>query len=106
MKPKMDADGTCTSRFKCMQCGFPINTLYIQYSPGNIRLMKCAYCKAVADDYIECEVMILIIDLILHKPKAYRHLFYNRFSSETVNFKGLLWGSISAFLILDICIHI
>lgn len=97
----MNADG-CTMGFRCVQCGFPIDMLYIQYSPGNIRLMKCEYCKAVADEYIECEVMILIIDLILHKPKAYRHLFYNRFSKETVNFKSLLWKSISAFLVLDI----
>ncbi|XP_073122197.1 protein ARV 2-like isoform X2 [Henckelia pumila] len=102
MKQKMNCDGTCTSGFKCVQCGFPIDTLYIQYSPGNIRLMKCEYCKAAADEYIECEFMILIIDLILHKPKAYRHLFYNRFSKEAVNFKGLLWKSILAFLILDI----
>ncbi|EYU31229.1 hypothetical protein MIMGU_mgv1a023950mg [Erythranthe guttata] len=68
-------------------CGFPIKTLYIQYSPGNIRLMRCGKCKAVADEYIECELMILVIDLILHKPKAFRHLFYNMFSKETVNFE-------------------
>ncbi|XP_073293704.1 protein ARV 2-like isoform X1 [Primulina huaijiensis] len=97
----MNADG-CTNRFRCVQCGFPIDTLYIQYSPGNIRLMKCEYCKVVADEYIECEVMILIIDLILHKPQAYRHLFYNRFSKEAVNFQGLLWKSVFAFLLLDI----
>ncbi|KAL6521480.1 hypothetical protein OROGR_018049 [Orobanche gracilis] len=70
--------------FRCVQCGFPTKTLYIQYSPGNIRLMKCENCKAVADEYIECEVMILIIDLILHKPKAYRHLFYNISGKETI----------------------
>ncbi|PIN10836.1 putative membrane protein [Handroanthus impetiginosus] len=87
--------------FRCVQCGFPIKTLYIQYSPGNIRLMKCGNCTAVADEYIECEMMILIIDLILHKPKAYRHLFYNMFSKESVNFEGLLWKSVLAYLILD-----
>ncbi|XP_073133203.1 protein ARV 1-like [Henckelia pumila] len=102
MKQKMNADGTCTSGFRCVRCGYPIESLYIQYSPGNIRLMKCEFCKAAVDEYIECEFMILIIDLILHKPKAYRHLFYNRFSKETVNFNGLLWKSILAFLILDI----
>ncbi|XP_012844822.1 PREDICTED: protein arv1-like [Erythranthe guttata] len=76
-----------TTDFRCVQCGFPIKTLYIQYSPGNIRLMRCGKCKAVADEYIECELMILVIDLILHKPKAFRHLFYNMFSKETVNFE-------------------
>ncbi|KAI3462403.1 hypothetical protein Pfo_019066 [Paulownia fortunei] len=95
-----EAEGT--TNFQCVQCGFPIKTLYIQYSPGNIRLMKCGNCKAVADEYIECEVMILMIDLILHKPKAYRHLFYNMFSKETVNFESFLWKSVLAYLILDI----
>ncbi|KAH6834315.1 ARV1 family protein [Perilla frutescens var. hirtella] len=91
-----------TTDFRCVQCGFPVKTLYIQYSPGNIRLVKCGNCKAVADGYIECEIMILILDLILHKPKAYRHVFYNMFNKETVNFESLLWKSAMAYCILDI----
>lgn len=79
--------GEGTSDFRCVQCGFFIKTLYIQYSPGNIRLMRCVIhlsftksicfyvmvfisnvlkvktiqgnCKAVADEYIECEVMVV-----------------------------------------------
>eukprot|EP00249_Psilotum_nudum_P017290 c26250_g1_i2 orf=373-843(+) len=45
----------------CVHCGTPVNEVYVQYSPGNIRLTKC----------------IIVIDLILHKPEAYRHLFFN-----------------------------
>ncbi|KAI9400023.1 hypothetical protein POPTR_002G181700v4 [Populus trichocarpa] len=45
---------------RCVECGFPIETLFVQYSPGNIRLMRCANCEAVADEYIECEFMILV----------------------------------------------
>ncbi|KAL6555878.1 Protein ARV 2 [Orobanche hederae] len=88
--------------FRCVQCGFPTKTLYIQYSPGNIRLMKCENCKAVADEYVECEVMILIIDLILHKPKAYRHLFYNISGKETITVESLLWKSVLIYLIFDL----
>ncbi|XP_057787351.1 protein ARV 2-like isoform X2 [Salvia miltiorrhiza] len=91
-----------TTDFRCVQCGFPVKTLYIQYSPGNIRLVKCGNCKAVADGYIECEVMILILDLILHKPKAYRHVFYNMFSKETVNFESLFWKLVLVYGMLDI----
>ncbi|CAH9131667.1 unnamed protein product [Cuscuta epithymum] len=93
----MDKDG----KFRCVECGSSINSLYIQYSPGNIRLMKCENCKAVADEYIECEIMIILIDLILHKRKAYRHLFYNMFTREKLNFEGLLWKSLLVFLLLD-----
>ncbi|KAH1194563.1 Protein arv1 [Glycine max] len=73
--------------YRCIQCGCPVKTLYVQYSPGNIRLMKCENCKAVADEYIECEIMILAIDLILHKPKAYRHLLHNVINQETMKFQ-------------------
>ncbi|KAG5055025.1 hypothetical protein JHK85_007535 [Glycine max] len=62
----------------------------MKYSPGNIRLMKCENCKAVADEYIECEIMILVIDLILHKPKAYRHLLHNVINQETMKFHVLM----------------
>ncbi|XP_010228852.1 protein arv1 isoform X2 [Brachypodium distachyon] len=63
---------------RCVGCGRRVKTLYVQYSPGNIRLMKCDNCKAVADPYIECEFMIILLDLILHKTRAYRHLLFNK----------------------------
>ncbi|KAF8022237.1 hypothetical protein BT93_G2392 [Corymbia citriodora subsp. variegata] len=87
--------------YRCVQCGFGIKKLYVQYSPGNIRLMKCENCKAVADEYVECELMILLIDLILHKTKAYRHLIHNALNQETGECKGLLWKSALGFLALD-----
>ncbi|CAI0460276.1 unnamed protein product [Linum tenue] len=87
--------------YQCVECGFAIRTLYVQYSPGNIRLMKCENCKSVADEYIECEFMIILIDLILHKPKAYRHLLFNVLNQKTENFQGLLRNAIFGFILLD-----
>lgn len=63
--------------------------------------MKCQNCRAVADEYIECEIMILLIDLILHKAKAYRHLFYNMFDQEAMNFEGLMLKLTFGFLLID-----
>ncbi|KAH1257967.1 Protein arv1 [Glycine max] len=94
---------------RCIQCWCPVKTLYVQYSPGNIRLMKCENCKAVADEYIECEIMILVIDLILHKPKAYRHLLHNVINQETMkclileSSKGKLGSSNSVSSLVSIC---
>ncbi|XP_031388980.1 protein ARV 2 isoform X2 [Punica granatum] len=93
--------GSEATKYRCVQCGHGIGTLFVQYSPGNIRLMKCERCKSVADEYIECELMILLIDLILHKTKAYRHLLYNVLLQETVDCEGLLWKSALGFLALD-----
>ncbi|KAH0876429.1 hypothetical protein HID58_063823 [Brassica napus] len=59
------------SEYRCVGCGFKVKSLFIQYSPGNIRLMKCGNCKEVADEYIE--------------PKVYRHVLYNEINQETVN---------------------
>ncbi|GAV90897.1 Arv1 domain-containing protein [Cephalotus follicularis] len=88
--------------YRCVQCKFAVKTLFVQYSPGNIRLIKCENCKSVADEYIECEFMILLIDLILHKPKAYRHLLYNVLHQDTLNVEeGLLWKFACGFLLLD-----
>ncbi|XP_021280219.1 protein arv1 homolog isoform X4 [Herrania umbratica] len=91
--------------YRCVQCGFQVKTLFVQYSPGNIRLMKCEKCKAVADEYIECELMIVLIDLILHKPKAYRHLLYNVLNQQELGMlktlQGLLWKLLFGFLVLD-----
>ncbi|VVB06920.1 unnamed protein product [Arabis nemorensis] len=63
--------------------------------------MKCENCKEVADEYIECEILIIFIDLILHKSKAYRHLLYNVAYQETINFQYLLWKLVMAYLLLD-----
>ncbi|GAV89623.1 Arv1 domain-containing protein [Cephalotus follicularis] len=73
--------------YRCVQCRFAVKTLFVQYSPGNIRLIKCENCKYVADEYIECTLccLILLIDLILHKPKAYRHLLCNVLHQDTLN---------------------
>ncbi|XP_050387598.1 protein ARV 2-like [Argentina anserina] len=87
--------------YRCVECGARMMRLFVQYSPGNIRLMKCGNCKAVADEYIECEPIIILIDLILHKKKAYTHLLYNVIDPQAPAFQGLLWKSALGFLLLD-----
>ncbi|KAF2549513.1 hypothetical protein F2Q70_00019161 [Brassica cretica] len=77
------------SEYRCVGCGLRVKSLFIQYSPGNIRLMKCGNCKEVADEYIECERMIIFIDLVLHRPKVYRHVLYNEINQETVNIQAI-----------------
>lgn len=86
---------------RCVKCGHGVEKLYIQYSAGNIRLLKCSNCKSVADEYIECELMILIIDLILHKPQAYRHLLFNLLHRKNSDFDNILLKSSLIFFLLD-----
>ncbi|KAF5733397.1 protein arv1 isoform X2 [Tripterygium wilfordii] len=82
--------------YRCVQCGFGIQTLYVQYSPGNIRLMKCGNCKAVADEYIECEIMGLLWKLSVGflLLDAYRSLLLRRSGEErgsSISFSSLVW---------------
>ncbi|RCV40574.1 hypothetical protein SETIT_9G065700v2 [Setaria italica] len=86
---------------RCVGCGGRVKTLFVQYSPGNIRLMKCDNCKAVADPYIECEFMIILIDLILHKTRAYRHVLFNNLSMGSSVDKGILYRSTLIHIALD-----
>ncbi|KAG2647107.1 hypothetical protein PVAP13_2KG559701 [Panicum virgatum] len=48
--------------------------------PANICLMKCDNLKALADPCIDCELMIILIDLILQKTRAYHHILFNKLS--------------------------
>ncbi|GAB2226760.1 hypothetical protein Droror1_Dr00022580 [Drosera rotundifolia] len=96
------------SQFRCVNCGNPVDKLYIQYSPGNIRLSKCEACRSIADEYIECEPMIVFIDLILHKPKAYRHLLFNTLHPNSCIVDSylnshILLKSLALLFFLDAC---
>ncbi|NP_001144155.1 Protein ARV 2 [Zea mays] len=86
---------------RCVGCGGRVKTLFVQYSPGNIRLMKCDKCKAVADPYIECEFMIILIDLVLHKTRAYHHVLFNKLSMGSSVDKGILYRSTLIHIALD-----
>ncbi|KAF4712448.1 sterol homeostasis protein, partial [Perkinsus olseni] len=62
----------------CVECGQVVKSLFREYSRGNIRLTHCPNCGAIADKYIELEIQLVFVDLILHRSQAYRHILFNR----------------------------
>lgn len=68
-------------------------------SSSNVRLVrcsgnKCAVAKAaaqVADKYIEFELLLVLIDVILHRLPAFRHLLFNRFSSSSLKVSLIIY---------------
>lgn len=62
----------------CVECGANVPSLYVQYSKGNIKLTQCTNCGTFADKYIENDIVIVFLDMILHKRSVYRHLLCNR----------------------------
>lgn len=55
-----------------------MNSVFKEFSKGNIRLTTCAKCGKIADKYVEFEPILLILDLLLLKIQVYRHLLFNR----------------------------
>ena len=64
----------------CVYCGTPCACLYRQLnkkSLSSIKAMHCKACHRIVDPYIEREWLLVILDCILLRPEAYRHVLYN-----------------------------
>lgn len=66
------------------RCGEAVETLYVEFSPTNIRLTRCSKCGKVADKYVEYELLLVLLDTVLHRKPAVRHLLYNRMSDSAL----------------------
>jgi hypothetical protein len=65
--------------FICTNCTRPTQSFYKVYStPGSIQLTTCQSCHHDVDPYVEREWLLVIMDFILHRPEAFRHVLYNR----------------------------
>lgn len=73
--------GLVDSIMICIECTQPVDSLYTRYSPTNIRSTACPKCNKFADKYIEHDGVIIVIDLLLLKPQAYRHMVFNVLST-------------------------
>ncbi|KAJ2160696.1 sterol homeostasis protein [Coemansia sp. RSA 552] len=61
----------------CVECAQAVDSLFTEYGAGHIRLTQCARCERFADKYVEHDVVVMFIDMLLHKPQVYRHLLVN-----------------------------
>lgn len=64
-------------KFRCVNCGHQLKELYKTYSPTIQKLTECEKCGLIADSYIEFELLVIIIDLVLLSSQAQRHVLYN-----------------------------
>ncbi|KAI9726580.1 MAG: sterol homeostasis protein [Chrysothrix sp. TS-e1954] len=77
----------------CIECRFPVHQLYTSYSKADdrslgkgVRLTQCPRCRRFADKYVEHDLVVLFIDLVLIKPQVYRHVLFNRLGTEDDKF--------------------
>lgn len=82
---------------RCCFCNRPLTKeqLVARYGPGPDAHcpLPCKWCQApTADPYLEQDAVLVLLDLVLHKPAVYRHLLYNR--------RGTWWLCVRLFGLL------
>jgi len=63
--------------FVCVECGVGVDYLCEQISPSVLKLAQCEICGGVIDKFIEYDGLLLILDMLLLKTNAYRHIAFN-----------------------------
>ncbi|KXJ22438.1 protein ARV1 [Exaiptasia diaphana] len=64
----------------CVECGqtTSLKKLYRKFEGGAIRILFCESCDNIMDKYLEFDPVLICLDVLLHKPQAYRHVLINR----------------------------
>src|ERR1700760_292218 len=90
------------------RCRLPVQTLYTTYSKADdkalgkgVRLTQCPRCKSFADKYVEHDLAVLFIDLVLIKPQVRADLAL-RNDVQSHFFKNLLPSTRGALRIIVI----
>jgi len=63
--------------YVCIECGSRAESLYRRYDGSVIKVSQCSACDSTVDKYIESESVLILLDAILHKLPAYRHILHN-----------------------------
>lgn len=76
-----------TNPYRCVYCLSPCSSLYRKYSASTIKLSQCSseFCKnnkgrkvLDVDPYCEREWLLVVLDIVLLREEAYRHVLCNR----------------------------
>ncbi|KAK9411761.1 protein ARV1 [Crotalus adamanteus] len=66
-----------TACYRCVECSTKATELYKDYQRGVVRISICKSCQKPVDKYIEYDPVIILINAILCKAQAYRHILFN-----------------------------
>ncbi|XP_059842482.1 protein ARV1 [Hypanus sabinus] len=72
--PPLDA---MVAPYRCVECNEEAMELHRDYSHGIIKITICRSCQKPVDKYVEYDPVIILIDAILCKVQAYRHIILN-----------------------------
>ncbi|XP_077408581.1 protein ARV1 isoform X2 [Vanacampus margaritifer] len=63
--------------FRCIECNEKATELHRDYTNGILKITICSSCQKPVDKYIEYDPVIILIDAILCKTQAFRHILFN-----------------------------
>eukprot|EP00835_Amoeboradix_gromovi_P006624 NODE_818_length_3941_cov_0.458355.p2 type:complete len:211 gc:universal NODE_818_length_3941_cov_0.458355:3255-2623(-) len=69
---------------RCVFCCSNVDKLILEYSGYHV-LAHCRKCDNIADPYLEYDLVLLSLDLIIQKPQAYRHVLWLNFSYSFIS---------------------
>ncbi|XP_003893821.1 protein ARV1 [Papio anubis] len=69
------ASASC--QYRCIECNQEAKELYRDYNHGVLKITICKSCQKPVDKYIEYDPVIILINAILCKAQAYRHILFN-----------------------------
>ncbi|OBS82538.1 hypothetical protein A6R68_23477 [Neotoma lepida] len=79
--PGKGTEGAATAAspclYRCIECNREARELYRDYSHGVLKITICKSCQKPVDKYIEYDPVIILINAILCKAQAYRHILFN-----------------------------
>lgn len=63
--------------FRCIECNEKATELHRDYSNSILKITICESCQKPVDKYIEYDPVIILIDALLCKTPAFRHILFN-----------------------------
>lgn len=89
-------------RLQCVECSARVSAVLHEVG-SDVVLAKCEACGAIADKYMEYEALLIIIDMLLHRHGAYRHVLSNRLQTVSAREqRRALLGAIALYLFCDV----
>ena len=67
-----------TLSFRCIECGERANDLFTKGARlEGVKPSTCEHCKNLVDQYVEFDTILVVLDLMLLKKRAFSHVLFN-----------------------------
>eukprot|EP01029_Cantina_marsupialis_P028875 TRINITY_DN778119_c0_g1_i1.p1 TRINITY_DN778119_c0_g1~~TRINITY_DN778119_c0_g1_i1.p1 ORF type:complete len:246 (+),score=20.82 TRINITY_DN778119_c0_g1_i1:104-841(+) len=87
---------------RCIECSQVVENTWETFGENTVRLVKCPNCSKFTDSYVQKELFLVFVDVLLQRPQSYRHLIFNRWFFKKHGITRFLWVILFLWMILDI----